>query len=962
MKSRIALFLAICLGIGALSGCTPAPPESTEPSSQSSVASTTVTTTASSTTTTTIIPQITYTVPAVTTEKVPITTPVVPSQTSEAPSASTPAVATSRTPTVTTRLTSAPVTVTKPVTTPTPVTTKPVTTTTKPVTTTTKPITTTTKPVTTTTKPVTTTTKPVTTTTKPVTTTTKPITTTTKPVTTAPVTTPAPELSYYQNPIMTANSPGAWPNYGFGDPFVMRFDGMYYLYASTKDGNIGIKCWTSPDLVNWTYFGLCTTETISKGAYAPEVFYYNGYFYMYTSPAGNGHYVLKSESPTGPFYAITGNLGMSIDGSVFIDNDGKWYFYTAGSGSITAYSMSSPSSMSRIGQLRDLSVNGGWTEGAMIVYHDGYYYATYTGNHVLCEAYRIKYGVGKSPTSFPFATNNPLLISTTSAIHGIGHSSTVKGPDLDSYYIVYHSLVSQNGPNRNMNIDRIVFNGTSMEIMGPTVTRQQAPDLPDLYARFAAGEIPEGWTLIGTRVDGNKLTLSPGSMLISDYRFDGDYTAEYNVTSIASGGMAGAIFSYTDENNYGTMVFDPVTQKAIITIMVNGVATVREVNLIRSFGENVRFDCLQAIQIEKSGNTYTFYMNDRLLCSMESTLASGSIGYIAEHAEASFGFIGATGAVGGRGAADEYKSVSDTNGFILANTYTEGKFATVTKDDRTAVVAKKDDVLSYRILAYKSGNYDWSVRYFGDGAVLGVYVDGKRITSLDLPACNSYQTVVLREIYLTEGTHTVSLVVESGSANLLQYEILWNATVKPINQDFSASYDTTIYRDGNWSLKDGVLSLPSATCAKRLYGDKNWGDYTVEIDVTPTGGINCGLMVRTTNPGASNFQFNSPTDNDTLEGTDWFMGYFVGITSDAGLIIGKHSYSYQQVAGMKLSFSQNTTYRLKVVCEGANIKVYVDGTLYLDYTDSDPFLQGMVGMRTHRCAAVFDNFAVTPIE
>jgi hypothetical protein len=121
-------------------------------------------------------------------------------------------------------------------------------------------------------------------------------------------------------------------------------------------------------------------------------------------------------------------------------------------------------------------------------------------------------------------------------------------------------------------------------------------------------------------------------------------------------------------------------------------------------------------------------------------------------------------------------------------------------------------------------------------------------------------------------------------------------------------------------------------------------------------------MVRTTNPGAPNFQLNTPTDSDTLEGTDWFMGYFVGITGDAGLIIGKHSYSYQQVAGVKLSFSQNTTYRLKVVCEGANIKVYLDGTLYLDYTDADPFLQGMVGMRTHRCAAVFDNFAVTPIE
>ena len=233
---------------------------------------------------------------------------------------------------------------------------------------------------------------------------------------------------------------------------------------------------------------------------------------------------------------------------------------------------------------------------------------------------------------------------------------------------------------------------------------------------------------------------------------------------------------------------------------------------------------------------------------------------------------------------------------------------------------------------------------------------------MDLSASETFVTEILRNLPLDEGAHTISFVIESGSANLLQFKILWNATVKTINQDFSASFDTTVYREGKWSLKDGVLSLPSATCAKRLYGDKNWGDYTVEIDVTPTNGINCGLIVRTTNPGVPTFQLNTPTDNDTLAGTDWFMGYFVGITGDAGLIIGKHSYSYQQVAGVKLSFSQNATYRMKVVCEGANIKVYLDGTLYLDYTDSDPFLQGMVGMRTHRCAAVFDNFAVTPIE
>lgn len=101
----------------------------------------------------------------------------------------------------------------------------------------------------------------------------------------------------------------------------------------------------------------------------------------------------------------------------------------------------------------------------MTVYHDGYDYMTYTGNHVLSPSYRILYGASdRSPLSFErMEEQNPLLISTVGNVIGIGHSSTVKGPNLDSYYLVYHTLLNTT-PNRSMNIDRIIFNGKYMEI------------------------------------------------------------------------------------------------------------------------------------------------------------------------------------------------------------------------------------------------------------------------------------------------------------------------------------------------------------------------------------------------------------------------------------------------------------------------------------------------------------------
>src|SRR5690554_1727829 len=102
--------------------------------------------------------------------------------------------------------------------------------------------------------------------------------------------------------------PGQWEGYGIGDPQILRYNGMYYLYVSTKDAETGIRAWKSEDLIHWeqaTGAGLRTgyvsEDPITRGAYAPEVFYWNGTFYMYTSPLGNGHYVLTADSPEGPF-------------------------------------------------------------------------------------------------------------------------------------------------------------------------------------------------------------------------------------------------------------------------------------------------------------------------------------------------------------------------------------------------------------------------------------------------------------------------------------------------------------------------------------------------------------------------------------------------------------------------------------------------------------------------------------
>src|ERR1700710_1469944 len=82
----------------------------------------------------------------------------------------------------------------------------------------------------------------------------------------------------YTNPITVPNE---YPLDGVGDPFVLKYNGTFYLYSSKVQAP-GFQYWTSTDCVNWTYGGLGCTDPISHNGYAPEVVYWNGTFYMYT--------------------------------------------------------------------------------------------------------------------------------------------------------------------------------------------------------------------------------------------------------------------------------------------------------------------------------------------------------------------------------------------------------------------------------------------------------------------------------------------------------------------------------------------------------------------------------------------------------------------------------------------------------------------------------------------------------
>ena len=109
----------------------------------------------------------------------------------------------------------------------------------------------------------------------------------------------------YTNPVRDSNGDMV----RVADPFVYRHGGVYYLIGTTRQHN-GFDCYTSPDLVHWTFAGAAYTKPdghYGTGSFwAPEVKYYNGKFYLTYSAYNPANRKLLSslavsDRPDGPF-------------------------------------------------------------------------------------------------------------------------------------------------------------------------------------------------------------------------------------------------------------------------------------------------------------------------------------------------------------------------------------------------------------------------------------------------------------------------------------------------------------------------------------------------------------------------------------------------------------------------------------------------------------------------------------
>lgn len=773
------------------------------------------------------------------------------------------------------------------------------------------------------------------------------------------------------------NPPVQWDQNGLGDPFVMRFNGMYYLYVSTKGGVEGVRGWKSTDMLHWEQ---CQAEGLQKGfvaedpplihAYAPEVWHFNGKFYMVTSPDDNGHYTYVADNPEGPFTRITDNYHMVIDGTIFIDDDESFYFLSARHDGLQIHTMSSldaaPDGKEIL--LKNTTIqqpSRTWTEGPMIIKRNGVYFLTYTGPEVQSPSYRVLYNTEldganlAGENAFGGKAETPLLISTEDGFSGLGHSSTVLGPDMDSYYLVYHNLheVTPTGACwRGLNIDRLLFNGTQMSIDG-SHTDSIAPTMPTVTNLTVNGD--------------NKVALSStstGKM----------FTAEFNFT----GDKVKTTVSYADENNYAYVAVD-YSAHAITLNQVKGGVTNRiaQGTLKNDFDPTV----IHAVRVSYAdGVADVYFDNMRKIADAEVTLDAGKIGYdctdVDDITSCSVYYTAFSNVA--RGSSDQVE-LKQSGATIGANTYLpEGAYDKLTsykfgegsglsafkrvKETDAALngayqlkLANKDDFARYLTYFRESGDFALSLTYNAKyaGKRIGIQVDLGDVKTVRLPDIDTRSadlwTANIANLNIPKGARlitfyavdTVEFVSFTFSPVTLKADISEDLLAKAVDADYYTNYNVTA--NGH---------ATSNTRQAALFGDRYTDcEISVEINLASVNGKNnVGVILRADN--MSVFSRNGKEDDMTCA-----RGYYVGLSQSA-ITLQRYDFNYsQELLSYTSTQPSNTWITLSVTVERNTVTVSIDGMIVLEQTDARAITSGYFGIYSSGGSATYRNLTIKSI-
>ena len=278
-----------------------------------------------------------------------------------------------------------------------------------------------------------------------------------------------------------------------GDPFILVHNNTYYMYSTISRAKDGFKCFSSKNLIDWEDNGFVYSKNDSWGEecfWAPEVYYYNGKFYLLFTAKWKKNHSLRtglavSDSPLGPFKDIKDeplfDLGYAtIDATFLFDCDGRNYIYYSrdcgeqiinGVHTSTLYGAEIDKSLTKLLTEPVLiskpdssyettdSDTWWWNEGPAVIHMNGRYYLNYSTNAYYSKKYSVCCSESDKPLGpFKKYEDNPILKYKEGEFSGPGHNNFFRSLDgklMTSFHI--HTDYNNPSDNRRFCIAEVLF-------------------------------------------------------------------------------------------------------------------------------------------------------------------------------------------------------------------------------------------------------------------------------------------------------------------------------------------------------------------------------------------------------------------------------------------------------------------------------------------------------------------------
>jgi xylan 1,4-beta-xylosidase len=221
------------------------------------------------------------------------------------------------------------------------------------------------------------------------------------------------------------------------DPTMVVYKGEYYLFASKSGGYFH-----STDLVHWD---IIPTDDLPLEDYAPTAVVMDDTLYFMSSKPAPVTIFKTADPKSGKWQVANANfpIGM-IDPDLFVDDDGRLYFYYGCSNVDPLYAVEldratlnpigEPVSLlnskkeihgwERKGDYNDMPESP-WIEGSWMTKYNGKYYLQYAGPGTEFKSYSDGVYVSDKPLGpFKIANHNPASYKPEGFAAGAGHSST----------------------------------------------------------------------------------------------------------------------------------------------------------------------------------------------------------------------------------------------------------------------------------------------------------------------------------------------------------------------------------------------------------------------------------------------------------------------------------------------------------------------------------------------------------